>query len=348
MEVKRDVPLTNKSSNVLSYSDVSHFNNDNPFTLLTSQNVNRKAKHIWAIGGGKGGVGKSLISSSLAVSLTRQRHKVIAIDLDLGGANLHTSLGVDLPKQTLNDFISGKVPELKQCIIGSGIRNLDIISGAQDSVGVTNMTFDSQLKLMKGILELEADYVILDLGAGTNISTLDFFLLADTGLIVALPEPTSIENAYRFIKSSYYRKLSTSPSIEKLWPSVQIAMDGKNQNGIRTPADLFKLTQESHPELVEEYKKVIQSISLKLVINQARTQSDVDIGHSIKSITKKYFGIQMEYIGSLDYDSCVWQAIRRKKPLFVEFPNSQIVASVEKISEYLQKLRTIPAQNLFR
>src|SRR3989344_2793977 len=73
---------------------------------LSRHSIPKRARGIWAIGGGKGGVGKSLISSSLAVSLARFGFRVIAIDLDLGAANLHTSLGIAPPATTLSDFFS--------------------------------------------------------------------------------------------------------------------------------------------------------------------------------------------------------------------------------------------------
>ena len=59
----------------------------------------RKSK-VWAIGGGKGGVGKSLVTANLSICLSLMGYKVIAIDLDLGGANLHTCLGVSIPENT--------------------------------------------------------------------------------------------------------------------------------------------------------------------------------------------------------------------------------------------------------
>src|SRR6476660_5551398 len=104
------------------------------FTPKTSH-IPKRVKQVWAVGGGKGGVGKSLITSSIAISLARMGYKVVAIDLDLGGANLHTTLGVDLPTQTLSDFLNQRVSGIEECIVPSGIPHLEIISGAQDSVG---------------------------------------------------------------------------------------------------------------------------------------------------------------------------------------------------------------------
>jgi flagellar biosynthesis protein FlhG len=131
-----------------------------------------RVKQIWAIGGGKGGVGKSLLASSLAIALSRMGNKVIAIDLDLGGANLHTALGVDLPKQCLGDYFSQRVPKIDQCVVPTGIPHLEIISGANDSVTITNIDHSQKTEFLSHIRQLDADYLIFDLGAGTSFNTL--------------------------------------------------------------------------------------------------------------------------------------------------------------------------------
>ncbi len=294
-----------------------------------------RVKQIWAVGGGKGGVGKSLIASSLAISLARSGQSVAAIDLDLGGANLHTTLGVDLPKQTLGDFLSGRADSLERCMVPTSIGQLSLISGAQDSVTVTNILDTQKRDLVAQARKLPVDYVIFDLGAGTSFHTLDFFLAADLGVITVLPEPTSIENTYRFIKSSYYRLLALLPSLKDVRPLVDMAMDSKNPLGIRSPADLFREIGRANPPALEILKAEIDRFAPKLIVNQARTQADVDIGHSIRTVCKKYFGIEMDYVGHLEYDSSVWQAVRRKKPLMVEFPNSRLVSSVDQITQQL-------------
>jgi len=68
---------------------------------------------IWAFGGGKGGVGKSFVCSNLSVCLAQLGHNVTVIDLDIGGANLHTCFGGVHPKATLSDFISQRIPHLE-------------------------------------------------------------------------------------------------------------------------------------------------------------------------------------------------------------------------------------------
>ncbi|MDR3605783.1 MAG: P-loop NTPase [Oligoflexia bacterium] len=330
------------ASGQLSASDspYAHFSGDdsdkNFFGQLTVPS-NGRLKQIWAVGGGKGGVGKSLIASSIAISLARTGNRVVAIDMDLGGSNLHTALGVDLPKQTLSDFITGRVTNVNQCAQPTGIPQLDLISGAQDSIAAAQLSDAGKKKLLEAVSGLNADYLIFDLGAGTSYTTIDFFLYSDIGLIVLLPEPTSIENAYRFIKTAYYRRLWHAPSLRDARHLIEMAMDPRNSENLKSPSDLYREVNNLSPELGLRLKQEIEKFRPQLIVNQARTQADIDIGFSVKAVCKKYFGIEMDYMGYLDYDSAVWQAVRRKRPLFIEFPNSRLVSSVDRIVQYLLK-----------
>jgi len=296
-----------------------------------------RVKQIWAVGGGKGGIGKSLLASNLAIALSRLGNSVTAIDLDLGGANLHTTLGVDLPKKSLSDFISKRVSSLADCVVPTGLPNLNMISGAQDSVNVAQITLEQQRNFLSEVRGLNADYLIFDLGAGTSGYTMDFFLEADVGMIALLPEPTSIENSYRFIKTAYYRKLLNSKHLGDVRDLIMAAADGESTSVIKSPSDLFREVNRKSPEAAMRLKKEIETFRPKIVLNQARTQTDVDIGNSIKAVCKRYFGIEMDYLGSLDYDSAVWQAIRRKRPLLMEFPNSKLVSAIDKMVQNLLK-----------
>lgn len=297
-----------------------------------------RVKQIWAVGGGKGGIGKSLLASNLAIALSRLGHSVTAIDLDLGGANLHTTLGVDLPKKSLSDFISKRVTSLSECVVPTGLPHLNMISGAQDSVNITQISLDDQKTFLDQVRELNSDYLIFDLGAGTSGYTMDFFLAADVGMIALLPEPTSIENSYRFIKTAYYRKLLNSKHLADVRDLINTAAEGGEGGAtIKSPSDLFREVNRKSPEAAMRLKKEIETFRPKIVLNQARTQTDVDIGNSIKAVCKRYFGIEMDYLGSLDYDSAVWQAIRRKRPLLMEFPNSKLVSAIDKMVQNLLK-----------
>lgn len=289
-------------------------------------------KKIWAIGGGKGGVGKSLVSANVAICLALMGNKVIAVDLDLGGANLHTCLGLPIPQVTLSDYISKRVLNFEDLLVPTPIHNLQIISGAQDELGMANLKHMHKNQIIKKLAELDADYILFDLGAGTAFNTIDFFITADKGILVVLPEPTSIENTYRFIKSVFYRRLRMiegAPEIEHL---IAESISTKSSSGNQTsPADLIKKITEFNPEIGLKIKIEMAQFRPSLIINQVRSQADIDIGYSIQSICRRYFGIEMNFPGYLDYDQSVWQSVRKRKPLLIEYPNSKLVNNFDRI-----------------
>ncbi len=292
---------------------------------------------VWAIGGGKGGVGKSLVTANLSICLALMGYKVVSIDLDLGGANLHTCLGVPIPEKTLSDYLTKKVRTLKDLLTPTPIANLSIISGAQDDVGIANLKQMQKAKILSRLHELDADFVLLDLGAGTTFNTLDFFISADQGILTALPEPTSIENTYRFIKSVYHRKLKMVEDLLQVGPLIDQAMNAKISQNF-TPSDLVARIIEINPEMGHKLKMEINKLSPKLIINQVRTQADIDIGFSMKIICRKYFGIDLDYVGYLDYDATVWQSVKKRKPLLMEYPNSSLVNNFDRIVHRLLKI----------
>lgn len=300
-----------------------------------SRIASTKRQKIWAIGGGKGGVGKSLVTANLSICLSILGYKVVAIDLDLGGANLHTCLGISsIPEKTLSDYVTKKVGDLSELLVPTPIDNLSIISGAQDDVSITNLRQLQKNRIISKLTSLDADYILLDLGAGTTSNTLDFFISADQGILTALPEPTSIENTYRFIKSVYHRKLKMTEDLLGLGPMIDNTLNAKISQK-STPADIINRIAKVNPKVGSKVKRELGGLNPKLIINQVRTQADADIGHSMKIISKKYFGINLDYIGHLQYDVTVWQSVKKRRPLLMEFPNSTLVKDFDRIVHQL-------------
>ena len=152
--------------------------------------LSEKAKpsrgRIIAVGGGKGGVGKSLVTSSLGISLAQHGQRVVVIDADLGGANLHTCLGLSTPVRTLSDFIARRVESIEDVVLETGVKNLRLISGAHDHLTASNLKYFQKTRLLSRIATVDADYILLDIGAGISFNIVDFFLI-QTGKPPALP-----------------------------------------------------------------------------------------------------------------------------------------------------------------
>jgi flagellar biosynthesis protein FlhG len=311
---------TSTSSKILNF----------PNTLLSPG-----TPRIWAFGGGKGGIGKSFLCSNLAVCMAQLGHQVVVIDLDLGGANLHTCIGGLSPKHTLSDFLSGRVPHLESIISESNIPNLFYISGANDALNVTDLTSALKDKLIKAIRALPQGLIFLDLGAGTSEATMDFFISADQSIVVTTPEPTSIENAYRFIKTAFYRKLRQAEANLSIQSIIDEAMDQKNKLGIRTPNDLVRYIQSINPSDGKLLRGQLSELKLRLIVNQTRSHHDADLGNSMRSVCLKYFGIDLYYVGFVDFDNTAWQSLRKKQPLVAALPFSNLTSVLFKMARTL-------------
>lgn len=304
---------------------------------LFKDQPNLPKRVICAIGGGKGGTGKTFLAANLGVCLSKQGKRALLVDADLGCANLHTALGVEAPTATLSDCVKGKTRSIREVLLETGLPNLHLISGAHDFLEIANPKYVEKQRFIRQVQDLDYEFIILDLGAGTSFNILDFFLMADHGLLIVIPEPTSIENVYRFMKSAFYRKFKRvvkDPHIREL---ITTAMDQKNERGIRTPHDLIQQVGMLNPVVGGRLLEAMSTFTPKLVVNQVRSKDDISLGFSMRSSCSKYFGIQVEYLGYIEHDDCVWQSTKKKRALMSEYPYSGAARCLERVTHNLLK-----------
>jgi flagellar biosynthesis protein FlhG len=287
---------------------------------------------VIGVGGGKGGIGKTLLSANLGICFARTGSKVVLVDADLGGANLHTCLGVDLPAVSLSDFVQRRVESIEDTIIETGFEGLGLISGAQDFLGSANIKYTQKMRILRKILTIDTDLVILDLGSGTSFNVLDFFLTCDLGLVVMVPEPTSLENSYRFIKSAFYRLLRHREKNEAFRKIIEDAMAAQNEHNIRSPYDLIRVVDKMDPERGDAYRAMMVEFRPLLAINQVRSTEDAELGLAVRAACRKYFGIDLDYVGHIAYEDAVWKAVRRRTALLEEDRDSPIASSLWNIA----------------
>ena len=272
--------------------------------------MNEIRDKLWAVGGGKGGVGKSIVTLMLGASLARQGKKVILIDADLGGGNLHTLVGIRYPHCTLADFINRDTESIEDVLIDSPIENMKLICGADDILGIANPKFAQKTRLFTHINKLEADYIILDLGAGTSYTTMDFFLYAPNKIVVLSPEATSIQNAYGFIKSSLYRHLnrvfSQDPQCLQLIKRVCSSDAGERIESIDKLKEEFKSLDTDQQNMFQE---CLDDMKMHLIVNMVRSGKESEIGDIVKTVAEKYLSLRPETLGIVQYDKILGMSI---------------------------------------
>ena len=283
---------------------------------------------IIAVGGGKGGVGKSFVSSSLSLFLAQLGFETLAVDLDLGGANLHTSLGLPVMDRGINEFITDPNIEFKDVIQNTPWPRLKIVSGSSEILDTANIDDLQRSRVMASIFKHKCDFTILDLSAGTHQSTLDFFLMAQHKLVVFTPEPSSVENAYRFLKASFFRKLRRYEYQLHLKQQIDELLANRSELKIRNPSDLLRVLVDREPVLGTKLRNILTELNFEIVLNQARTRQEIDMGYALQSVCNKYFGFPCEFLGGLEYDNAVWQSLRQKNHLLMANRQTHLYAQL--------------------
>lgn len=283
---------------------------------------------MWAIGGGKGGVGKSVITANMALSLAARGERCVLIDADLGGANLHTLIGMTRPSRTLTDFFRRDVAALQDIVLPTDHENLFLISGARALLDMANPAHARKMKFIRQLSTLDMDHIFIDLGAGSSFTVMDFFLAAREQIMVVAPTPTSVENAYHFLKAVFYRKLRQSIQRAKVEYLVDRVLEDKVKRGVRSPRDLMRHVCESCPQAAPRLANDLKGYAPRLIVNQASRPGDRALGDRMASACREFFGVDVLCAGHIQNDERVIQAIQARRPVLEMFPESPFALSL--------------------
>lgn len=295
---------------------------------------------ILPVASGKGGVGKSAFVANIGVSLAKQGKTVLLIDLDLGGSNLHTFLGLSNRHDGIGNYIYEKDSSLESLIVPTGIDRLYFISGDSLLPGTANLQYFVKKKIIREMKNLIADYIILDLGAGAAYNTIDFFLVTSKGLLVTTPETTSILNAYSFLKSTLFRLIYRSfPPESDERVCVQDFITERIEGTENSFRALIERLGAINPESGERAEKQLRGLFPRVVLNMGRSSQDIALGSKLREIVWKNLSVSMEYIGFIGYDDIIRRSIFERSPTLIGYPDSPFAQTIDQIG---RKLITMP------
>ncbi len=292
-------------------------------------------KKIWAVAGGKGGTGKSVISANLGIALAILGYRVVLVDADLGAPNLHTCLNIKRPSFTLNDFLTNKVPDLKSILLDTPNDNLKLISGGIELLGLANIHYQRKMKLIRHLDKLGAEFIIVDLGGGTTYNTLDFFNLSNEGILICNPEPNARVDAYSFLKNMVWRKLSAFTRNNGVLREVVNRTNYLRENRIFEVSKLLELVKNEDEDCFQIMKKILNDFRPKLIMNKIRRKSQIDEGKQLVILTEEFLKIRLEYLGYVEIDQHVIDSTEMMMPFILEYPKCEASKNIFQIIKNL-------------
>jgi flagellar biosynthesis protein FlhG len=287
---------------------------------------------VVAIGGGKGGTGKSLVAANVGIFLATLGKRVTIVDGAFGAPNLHLFAGVPRPGRSLVETLERGVP-LADVAVPTHVPGVRLVSGFGDPPSVANVAPDALRALAEQLRLLPADWVVLDLAPGICASTLDLFVEADIGLLVAVPDPTSIELMHRFVKAAFLARLG------RLGLGELARLPRDVEGGAPSALDIYLAAVAAKSEQVDALRAAILGFAPQLVINSGRSKSDMELGRAVASVARRRLATPIRYLGHLEYDEAVWASARRRRPLLTEHPETRIAKCFERVARGLLAVR---------
>jgi flagellar biosynthesis protein FlhG len=294
---------------------------------------------VVAIGGGKGGVGKSLVAANVGIFLATLGKRVILVDGSFGAANLHIFAGVPRPTRSLSEALAANGPALADICVPTHVPGVKLIGGVYDPPWIAEPGPAFVRMICEQLRTLPADWVVVDLGPGLASPTLELFLEADISMLVAVPDPTSIELMHRFVKAAFLKSLERRGLAHLVRSRTGEERPGDLEGGSPSPLEIWLDAVEDGVTEVEELRDAILSFAPHLVINSARSKSDMELGRAVASVARRRLGVPIRYLGHLEYDEAVWASTRRRRPLLIEHPETRIAKCFERVARGLLAVR---------
>ncbi len=292
---------------------------------------------IIPIASGKGGVGKSLLAANLAIALSETGKTVVLADLDLGGSNLHLILGHTKLSKSLGTFLNDSSVGFDEILLATDYRNLYFLPGEAEIPGMANLKDGQKRRLINHLRELDVDYLILDLGAGTSYNTMDFFLMSGRGLIVTTPTLTAILNAYLFIKNAVFRIMHSS--IQRKTPAgrylEKLKKDGNSFQKIYLPK-LMENIQKIDTDSYNSFKERMDNFHPRIVMNMMEDPADIKQIEKLRRSSREYLGLDLENLGVVYRDDLQDTALKSRLPIIKYKPESVLAKAVYRLCDKIQ------------
>lgn len=288
---------------------------------------------ILPIASGKGGVGKSLLSANLAIALGQAGKKVVLCDLDLGASNLHLAIGQNVKTRSIGTYLTDKT-EFKDIIEPTEYDNVSFIAGDSQIPGLTSLKAAQKAKLLRNFRSIDADFLILDLGAGTHQIILDMFLQSPQGILITAPTVTATLDGYLFLKNCVFRLMYTTYKKGTAGHELleQVRKNSQQMKSLYIP-QITQALEKIDPENTRLFKARMKQFCPRLALNMIEDPKDAASASRIRNSCKQYLGLEIEYLGLMFRDQLQEKALSSRLPVIIYKPKSVLSQAIYRIAE---------------
>ena len=298
---------------------------------------------VLAVASGKGGVGKTLFASNLALRLAANGHSTIAVDMDLGGSNLHSYLGIKNTNVGIGNLLSDGRLKFADLIIETPYEHLGFVPGDVLVSGVSNLQLAQRKSIATAIAKVPAEYVIVDLGSGTGSRVVDFFLISNSGLIVTVPQAPAVLNAYSLLKSMTFRLLQqTFAENKKITTYLNRILKEKRPGAGISIHEIVTEIAAKETRSGKKAREVLSALQPKIIINMSRDSEDLRIIESLHELVAKNLEINLECLGLISFDARVSEAVASLGPFTEAHPESVVTRQIERIAQKILQSEKYP------
>lgn len=287
---------------------------------------------VITVAGGKGGVGKSVVASNLAALIAHEGAECVLIDGDLGSPNQHTMFGCEQVGRNLGDYLEGRVASLAEVQIPTGLARLSLVAGQTGVPGAANPPHARKLKLVRALRKLEAEVVVVDLGAGVSHNVIDLFLAGDARLLVVAPQLTSVQNGYGFAKMALLRAFHGKAQSEREAAALGEAFERRPL--ARIEEGILQLAA-TEPRLAAACRAATLGMSTEIVGSLVDSPRSASVIHALSRMLNDYLHVRAPVSALVPRAESLHRSVNQREVLAVRAPGDVALKSLRELAERL-------------
>ncbi len=300
---------------------------------------------IIPIASGKGGVGKTFLTANLAIALAEMGHSTIALDLDLGGSNLHSFLGLPNRFPGIGDFLKARSAELEELLVDTATPNLRFIPGDGLSPFMANIPYAQKMRLISRIRSLSAAYILLDLGAGTSFNTIDFFRISRHGLLITKPEYPAIMNTLGFLKHFVLRLMErTFAGNQRIRDVLRTFYNQPMAEQRNMVGDLVSRIAAMDSQAGKGLHELFESFRPRIIFNLGEHPDEIEIADKMDRSLENSLPLAVDYFGFVFEDRNVRRSVKEQAPYLPQYRESIAAKGIAMTAKRIINFLEVPVK----